>query len=431
MQANFLPRRVRRLPVLALAFTLAVGTLQAASDLIGLGFLGAYTGTTNSKAWAISDDGTTVVGHSTSANGLAEAFKWTPAGMVALGDLNPDPSVGYSSIAFDVSADGSVVVGHGYPQVAGSLRKTHAFSYSGGSMTDLGTLGNIFATTSAERSAGVSGDGLTVVGDTQLDFGAPRRAFIYKRDSLSVPGTMSDLGTMGEGTLSYAEKISGDGSTVVGYATHTSDNAKDRAFRLVSDGVMEDLGTLPNGDIGSWAFDVNYDGSVVVGQAASGDGTYGYLEAFRWDSVVGMVGLGDLGENDFINDQFASAAYGVSSDGQVIVGIARTSTGAYPDEAFVYFETTGEMVLLESLLDTGLMAAAGFTQLLEASSVSSDGTYAKIVGVGLDTDELEQAFMATVKIPLIPEPAAMGFLSAAGLLSLAIWRRRGRSRNAA
>jgi len=50
------------------------------------------------------------------------------------------------------------------------------------------------------------------------------------------------------------------------------------------------LGDLPGSFISSRAEGVSGDGSVVVGYSDGVNGT----EAFRWDSVGGMVGLGDL-----------------------------------------------------------------------------------------------------------------------------------------
>jgi probable HAF family extracellular repeat protein len=65
---------------------------------------------------AISADGTTVVGTSSSSDGIleGEAFRWTAAsGMVGLGDL--PGSLSYS-VASGVSGDGSIVVGSGYAE---------------------------------------------------------------------------------------------------------------------------------------------------------------------------------------------------------------------------------------------------------------------------------------------------------------------------
>ena len=74
--------------------------------MVGLGDL--PEGTSASRAYDASADGSVVVGSGTSASGV-EAFRWTSeGGMVALGDL---PGGSFRSCAMGVSADGSVVIG--------------------------------------------------------------------------------------------------------------------------------------------------------------------------------------------------------------------------------------------------------------------------------------------------------------------------------
>ena len=79
---------------------------SAANGVQGLGDLAG--GSAYSDARAISGDGATVVGESSSALAF-EAFRWTAAGgMIALGSL---PGGGDASIAHGVSYDGAVIVG--------------------------------------------------------------------------------------------------------------------------------------------------------------------------------------------------------------------------------------------------------------------------------------------------------------------------------
>ena len=78
----------------------AVPMFQSLGDLAGGNF--------SSAAYGISADGSVVVGQSSSASGL-EAFRWTlDGGMVGLGDL---PGGTFTSKARGTSADGSAVVG--------------------------------------------------------------------------------------------------------------------------------------------------------------------------------------------------------------------------------------------------------------------------------------------------------------------------------
>jgi probable HAF family extracellular repeat protein len=76
--------------------------MQGLGDLPG--------GERESRGFGVSHDGSVVVGTSPSANGRAEAFRWTAGGgMVGLGDL---PGAEFFSEAKGASANGSVVVGH-------------------------------------------------------------------------------------------------------------------------------------------------------------------------------------------------------------------------------------------------------------------------------------------------------------------------------
>ncbi|MHC4797676.1 MAG: hypothetical protein ACYTF1_13615 [Planctomycetota bacterium] len=99
--------------VTALSFVIiSHSSAYGAAFFQGLGDLPG--GEFSSVAYAISDDGSTVVGMSVSTNGHT-AYRWTKdSGMIGLGDL---PEWGPARYAHGVSADGSVVVGVGITKV--------------------------------------------------------------------------------------------------------------------------------------------------------------------------------------------------------------------------------------------------------------------------------------------------------------------------
>jgi probable HAF family extracellular repeat protein len=134
-------------------------------------------------------------------------------------------------------------------QVAG-WRSSRAFLYSGGVLTELGTLGG-----SGSYARGINAAG-QIVGSSWTTNGQSH-AFLYAQ------GQMRDLGTLG-GPSSDAHAINAAGQ-IVGYST-TADGAS-HAF-LYSHDQMLDLGTL--GGTGSLALAVNANGDVVGSSATTG-----------------------------------------------------------------------------------------------------------------------------------------------------------------
>jgi probable HAF family extracellular repeat protein len=188
---------------------------------------------------------------------------------------------------------------------------------------------------------GVSADGSVVVGwATNAD--RQRRAFRW-----TVDGRMQDLGTLG-GPWSTAYAVSADGSVVVGWADYARELY--RAFRW-QNGVMQDLGTL--GGAWSAAYAVSADGAVVVGWARN---ALGQLRAFRWTASDGMQNLGTF------PDGYRSYAHDVSADGTVVVGWAENA--AWQPRAFRWTASGG-------MQDLGTLPGGCCS---EAYGVSADGS---------------------------------------------------------
>jgi uncharacterized membrane protein len=185
------------------------------------------------------------------------------------------------------------------------------------SFTGLGDLpGGRFSSVASD----VSGDGSVVVGASGSE------AFRWTSS-----GGMVGLGDLPGGRFdSLAYGVSHDGSVVVGAGTPFGEVEFgfeiQEAFRWTWDRGMVGLGDLPGGALNSVAFAVSGDGSVVVGQ---GSGESGY-EAFIWDETNGMRSLTRLLVDEFgldLTGWTLTRASGVSDDGLTVVGYVQNPSG--------------------------------------------------------------------------------------------------------
>jgi probable HAF family extracellular repeat protein len=377
-----------------LAVLMSVSATSAAAAAARLTPLGDLPGGTfSSYAYGVSGDGSVVVGSSSySVLGYTQAFRWTSdGGMVGLGDL---PGAALWSNAFGVSADGSVIVGWG-----ASASGFEAFRWtSEGGMVGLGYWPGESGVDPRSVANGVSGDGSIVVGESQFDYRYSNEAFRWTSG-----GGMGGLGSVPPPFFErVAAGVSRDGSVVVGYVYGFDAAGLDNyeAFRWTSDGGMVLFDGHPYGG-SSGAYGVNADGSVIVGWGASASGR----EAFRWTNDGGMVGLGIL------PGHVSSDARGVSGDGSVVVGIS--------GDAFRWTSDGGMERLWDVLVAHGVDPAADGWTSLYASGISADGN--TIVGNGTRNGNTE-AFAAF--IPIAPElPGDFNFDGNADAADYVVWRK--------
>lgn len=348
--------RFSRVTMAALMAGTVLGTGAAVgAEITDLGALGGGLG--NSVARAVSANGSTVVGSSTTStpNWDSRAFRWTTAdGMTSLGLLNG----GNWSSASSVSADGSVIVGTAGIDLNRNFSRAFRWTAAAG-MENLGVI-NGWTSSSAE---GVSADGSTVVGYGVG--GNLTRAFRW-----TAAGGMEDLGTLNSGTASSATGVSADGSVVVGWSNDGNVGNRGRAFRWTAQGGMQSLGEVLGTSMGntsvpldSGAEAVNSDGSVVVGWLAEPYSISGWSHAMRWTAAEGMKDIGRL-----TGDRNAMA-YATNYDGSVVVG------SSYYDymtsRAFRWTKSTGMISVDQWLRDNGVTLPND--QTMQGSGVSADG----------------------------------------------------------
>jgi probable HAF family extracellular repeat protein len=386
------PKSARKIGIHALALSRWLGIvvicLAPASSVLAqatftpLGFLGG-------QAWDVSADGSVVVG--TVGN---EVFRWTAGGSMLR------PAVVQDRAA--VSGDGLVVVGS---YLSPGLQAFRWMPVTGG----FEGLGDLPGGGFGSSAFGASADGQIVVGIGRVDGG--NEAFRWT----STTGMVS-LGDLSGGSVdSAATGVSADGSVVVGYGDGS--DSRRQAMRWTAATGMVGLGFLPEADGGS-ARAVSADGSVAVGanafESTPPNPFNTTLQAFRWTAAEGMVGLGDLP-----GGRIHSEAYDVSADGSVVVGYAEIDRQSIMSitAAFIWTRETGMVNLQDALIASGVTNLNGWT-LHEAHGVSADGR--TIVGTGEHNGRTEP-WVAT-----IPEPSTilLAVISAAGLLAFVCTNRR-------
>ena len=157
-------------------------------------------GGTNSYANAVSANGSVIVGYSDITGGGQRAFRYSGGVMSDLGTLLG----GTYSYAFGVSADGSVIVGESGTAVLG---ETHAFAWRGGKMIDL-------PETSADLARSANNIRNTIALRTSsmalmMDYDC--RAFGQHNTCISFGGRYGDLNASaneGAGILTLAYRLS-------------------------------------------------------------------------------------------------------------------------------------------------------------------------------------------------------------------------------
>lgn len=248
--------------------------------MVGLGYLpgGELPHGPSSRAFGVSADGSVIVGYSTSASGM-QAFRWTSGGgMVGLGDL---PGGDFGSHAQAVSPDGSVVVGVG---TSASGREAFRWTEADG-MVNIGALPGGGTTVAINISA----DGSVIVGQG----GTPAEAFCWtEADGMVGLGILSP-----DHYESWAMAVSADGSVVVGGsndATYTEEafiwDEVNGMRSLLQDVLINECGL----DLTGWTLEtaegISDDGLTIVGWGINPDGNrVGWIAVLPPPDPIDMI----------------------------------------------------------------------------------------------------------------------------------------------
>lgn len=327
-----------------------------------------------SQGWNISGDGSTVVGFGYSAIGQ-ESIRWTANdGMVGLGQ-----GTGIQNFAYAASTNGSVIVGS--LTAPDSSIQAYRWTVAGGTVL----LNNPPSAINARIATSVSGDGTTIVGSGISANGTEA----YRWTAATGSTGLGDLpgGNFG----STATAISSDGSTIVGAGSVAGGL---NAFRWTAQTGMIGLGDFAGGSNSSRSTNTSADGSVIVGYGTISTGRV----AMRWTVNTGMVDLGDLP-----GGVVSGTAWATSADGSVIVGQGAVDIGFH---AFIWTQGSGMVDLKEYLVNAGVSGLENWT-LNAAYGISADGR--SITGFGTNPNGQSEAWIVTN----VPEPGTIALAGAA------------------
>ncbi len=254
----------------------------------------------------VSSDGRIRVGERPYTTTYSEAYRYSATDARS---VIPIGAGFFTSYATATSADGSVVVGHGYGDDQSAFRWTLA---GGSELLDNDLTANGRRPNSAND---VAADGIVVVGS------AGGEAYRWTSS-----GGTEGLGYLpGFDSSSTATSVSADGNIIVGDSQRVP-------FRWTADGGMVALNELlPEALTNGVAVNgVSGDGDTVVGSVFSSGGRYaGDSEAFIWTEDAGMQTLADflILQGVDLGGWSINTANAISTDGFTVVGAATDANG--------------------------------------------------------------------------------------------------------
>lgn len=342
---------------LAAGVVASLGTFASAQTITTIGVL---PGDTISKAWALSANGTTVVGVSRTPSTNGTAVRWNSGVLSSLGYLG----AGTFSEAFGVSPNGLIVSGQSNDAVNGNMAFTWA---SPGPMLGLAAAPSFLQQNAA---TGVDATGAKLVGTYNVIAGLG----VYPRAALWTGAGLTTLTPQAGSIASVASKITPDGQYIVGDfgpgvgMLGTNYNPIARVWTTPT--TWFTVGTLPGG---TWSTGVaiSDDGQVVAGTADNGVASQ---RAYRWTGA----GIEDLGTLPTTNPLTGwSRTHAMTPDGWVVVG-AGSMDMTLSNRAAMISSGAGLQNLNDYLPTVGVNLTGW--NLWETTGVSADGTV--LVGNG-------------------------------------------------
>jgi uncharacterized membrane protein len=378
--------------VIALALLAAAGAPPAlAQTFTGIGQLDGTSTPIGSYANGVSADGSIVVGASYLFDPgfgftVAHGTRWTPSG--GLQDLGHFTLS--ASVATRTSNDGNTIAGYaGFVTGTGEVEPRNAIYWTNAGAIPQGALISVFPDPVGYISTDVSADGSVIIGQTRAPGPepVPDQAFRFTQSG----GAQILAQPAGYSGPASANAISADGSLIVGYS-EGPDALK--AWRWTAAGGVQILPGVPTG-VPAAAYGVSANGQVIVGDFNT--------QAMRWTAGGGFQALG-LGA-------FSSTAVDASADGSVIVGNGYFDASQTAPSAFIWDAAHGMRDLRSVLISDFHLGEPTMWTLTEATGISDDGL--TIVGNGIDRLGVREGWVVH-----IPAPGALPLLGAAVLFGL-------------
>ncbi len=336
-------RIMREKAILAVVIILSVANIALAGTFFEIVDIGVLPGSKYSEAYAINNNGQ-VVGRCFS--GLQQAFLWKNGELIALEGLGGRTSTG---IAMDINDNGDIVGGS-----HATKSNFIAYLYRDNTIENLGTLGGNWSCTRAINNHG------EIVGAAAFSGSVYKHAFSYTNGEMKLITEADQLGF-----VSDAMGINDNGA-IVGFVRHQSAGLPYQAF-VCQDGTATLL-FGPDGEMLSYAYDINNSGQVV-GKARNG--------AFIWED----------GQASYLGGHSASAE-AINEAGRIVGGYM------FENEPHAAVFVDGVMFDLNDLL---LPSESGEWTLTLAYDINDLG---EIVGKGISPDGLHSGFLLTP----VPEP---------------------------
>jgi len=367
---------------LRMAFTslaLAAGLLQAAVPAQAK----SWTEVGDGWVTGLSADGRAATGQ---LSGDYQTFRWSAkTGQVPLGRATT--AIGLYSGSPAISADGKVVASSilddsGQVGVQGRWTEAAGWQVLNPMPRDAGQVDLDLA-----GVYGMSGNGKVVTG---LYWRPGRPGGLAHGSAWTERKGVKDQGSSGRS--SRIDDANHDGSVLVGWDEHI-----DWGIRQATAWVQGQRQLLEVSEWPSEAASVSADGTRVVGQAY--DAATGVESAVMWTANAGSWQrqvLGVLPGTDWDGSAYAS---GLSDDGQVVVGLGRTTFGPRT-KGWVWTPATGLMEARAFLAAQGIKLPQHYL-VLQVSAVSGDGST-----LALTTTDLNLPGSFRALLVRLPAPAA-------------------------